>query len=42
VLQLTSIAREQNTCGMSVVGKEFDTFKRFSLAEAYNPTEPAA
>jgi len=36
------LACEQNTCGMSVVGKEYDTFKRFSLAGAYDPVTEAS
>jgi tRNA acetyltransferase TAN1 len=28
----------QNTCGMSVVGSDYDQLKRYNLAEIYNPT----
>ena len=28
----------KNVCGMSVVSKDFEKFKRFNLAELYDPT----
>ena len=30
---LLKLMNKQNVCGMSVVGPEFETFKRFNLAE---------
>ncbi len=29
---------QQTVCGMSVVGNEWETLKRFNLAELYQPT----
>jgi tRNA acetyltransferase TAN1 len=29
----------QNICGMSVVGDDWESFKRYNLAEIYQPTQ---
>lgn len=35
---LTSVGVLQNICGMSVVGDDWESFKRYNLAEIYHPT----